>query len=137
MSRLIASKLRAKLNARRNLGSLNLASRVLKANRLHDADIPDRKFLKHDALITYGREVAAGGPSSCRILHPPVESVGGKGFEQHAHVPKIVKTQRDEIVLTNRYVEIFTLIVFDPFIFDPLTRLEPADSVRTRAQRPL
>jgi hypothetical protein len=60
-----------------------------------------------------------------------------KASNKHAHVPKIVKTQRDEIVLTNRSVEIFTLIVFDPFIFDPLTRLEPADSVRTRAQRPL
>src|SRR5262249_52468100 len=68
--------------------------------RLHQADVSDRKFFQNDALLQDRREAVSGRPVSSAVLGSPVEGVGLEGLEFHGGVAKIVEPQFIEIVLS-------------------------------------
>ena len=70
----------------------------VEGERLHQAEIPDGKFLEQDAFIGDRREIVGGGPVLGEILDPPVHRIGLEGLERHGGVTEIFEMQFVEIV---------------------------------------
>ena len=104
---------------------------------LHHADIADRKFLEHDALVGDRREIVGGGPVLGAVLGAPVDRVGLERFERDRGVAKIFEAQLVEIVAADIDVQILAPIVLDALVDDVAAGRELLDAIGAAAERRL
>ena len=125
------------MKASRTRGSWNFGAADVEGERLHQAEIFDRKFFEQDALVGDRGEVIGGGPVLGDVLDAPVDRVRLERFERDGGVAEIFEVQLVEIVAADIDVELAAPIVLDALVDDVAAGGEFLDAVGAGAERRL
>ena len=67
---------------------LELVAADVEGESLHDAEIADREFFHHHALVAHGREIVGGRPVLGAVLGAPVDLIALEGLERDSESRK-------------------------------------------------
>ena len=97
---------------------LELVAPDVERERLHDAEISDRKFLQHHALVAHGGEIVGRRPVLGAVLGAPIHLVALEGFQGHRGIAEIFEAELLEIPGADGDIDILTPIVGDLLVDD-------------------
>ena len=107
---------------------------MLKAKRLHHAEIVDGKFFEDDALVVDGGKIVGGGPVLGAVLGAPIDGVSLERLERNRRVAKILEAQLVEIVATDHDVELVAPIVLHALVDDVAAGRKLFDAIGAAAK---
>ena len=133
----ISSKSKAKLKARRTRASLNLSRRILKAKACMTAEIADREFFQHHALVAHGREIVGRRPVLGAVLGAPIDLIALECLQRHRGIAEIFVADCLEISRADDDVEILAPVVVHFFVDQRCGRARIPSAGRAAAERRL